>query len=214
MPTTSRTENLTSTHPTLGAREVTRWLDRWKQGENHALDQLTPLVLGDLRRLAAWLMTRQSPGHTLQPTALVNEAYLRLMKTEPPDWQNRAHFLSYMTTVMRHLLANHARDRGAARRGGGAAHVTLLEDVAPAGDGSDQIPRASSESSTHQAKLLDLEDALAELRRLDHRQAQIVELRFLAGLTVAETARALDVSPRTVKRDWHTARLWLLKALT
>jgi RNA polymerase sigma factor (TIGR02999 family) len=191
-------------HPASdAASDVTRLLEAWSQGDSLALEELTPLVEGELRRLARKYMARQTPGHTLQPTALVHEAYLRLLGQRGASWHDREHFLAYMASAMRRLLINHARDRAAAKRGGTATHVAFDE----AFDQHPEVPGAA------QVDLLDLDQALRDLTSIDPRQGRVVELRYFGGLTVEETARVMDVSPRTVKREWHTARLWLLRAL-
>lgn len=183
-------------------REVTQLLDAWSQGDSLALAELTPLVNGELRRLARKYMSHQRVGHTFQPTALVHEAILRLLGQRGASWQNREHFLAYMASAMRRLLINHARDRCAAKRGGTATHLAFDEAL----DGFD-------DRLAPQVDLLDLDRALRRLTSINPRQGRVVELRYFGGLTVEETARLLEVSPRTVKREWHTARLWLLRAL-
>lgn len=189
--------------PAPRREDITRLLDAWSQGDSVALGELTPLVEDELRRLARRYMARQAPGHTLQPTALVHEAYLRLLGRRGVSWEDREHFLAYMASAMRRLLINHARDRAAVKRGGTATHVAF----------DDAFDRAGTESVSP-VDLLDLDRALLDLASLDSRQARIVELRYFGGLTVEETARVMDVSPRTIKREWHTARLWLLRALS
>lgn len=198
---------------TCSERPITRLLNAWSDGDGAALDELTPWVMGDLRRLARWFMARQAAGHTLQPTAVVNEAYVRLIDHRRLSWDSRAHFLGYMATIMRRLLANHARDRAAARRGGGAVHVPLIEGLDGAEGAPDLFSGKGSAGAARQVELLDLMQALRELSALDRRQGQVVELRYFVGLSVEETAAVLGISPRTVKREWHTARLWLLAAL-
>lgn len=187
----------------LDRGDVTRLLDAWSQGDSQALDELTPLIEDELRRLARKYMARQTPGHTLQPTALVHEAYLRLLGCRRVAWQGREHFLAYMATAMRRLLINHARNRAASKRGGTATHMAFDEVFDAPASGSWPV----------RVELLDLDHALRELAAIDPRQSRIVELRYFGGLTVEETARVIDISPRTVKREWHTARLWLLRAL-
>lgn len=185
------------------SREVTRLLDAWSAGERAALDQLMPVVMIDLRRIARSFLRAQAPGLTLQPTALVNEAYLRLIEGRSASWESRVQFFAYAATTMRRILVNHLRDRRAAKRGGLEARVSLegiCEAAAPA-------------ESRRETDLLDLDSALQELTRLDQRQARIVELRYFGGLSVEETALALGISPRTVKREWQSARLWLLRSL-
>jgi len=183
--------------------EVTRLLDAWSAGERQALDRLVPLVENDLRRLARAYLRHQSPGLTLQPTALVNEAYLRLAGDRVFSWEGRVQFFAYAAKTMRRILVNHLRDRQAAKRGGLVVQVAL-EDLF-------EVPALGG--SSRGADLLDLDNALRELAILDERQSRIVELRYFGGLSVEETAEALGISPRTVKREWRTARLWLLRAL-
>lgn len=183
--------------------EVTRLLDAWNAGERAALDQLMPVVMVDLRRIARAYLRVQAPGLTLQPTALVNEAYLRLIDGRSATWESRLQFFAYTATTMRRILVNYLRDRRAAKRGGLEARVSLEEMY--------EVPAPGE--SRREANLLDLDAALHELARLDPRQARIVELRYFGGLSVEETALALEVSPRTVKREWQTARLFLLNSL-
>ena len=177
--------------------EVTQLLDAWSAGDPDALDQVMPLVIDDLRRLARAFMARQHPGHTLEPTALMHEAYLRLVGRRPQTWASRAQFFAYIATTMRRLLVNHARDGKTARRGGEVVQVSFDEAV--------EQPRG--------VDLLDLDEALRGLAEVDSRQCRIVELRYFGGLSVEETAQILGISARTVKREWHTARLWLLRSL-
>lgn len=186
------------------SHEVTRLLDAWSAGDRAALDQLMPVVVEDLRRVARAYLRHQSPGLTLQPTALVNEAYLRLAGSRAQSWEGRVQFFAYAATAMRRILVNHLRDKRAAKRGGLEVQVSM-EDIF-------ELPDSSG--SSREADLLDLDAALSELARLDERQARIVELRYFGGLSVEEAAESLAISPRTVKREWHTARLWLLRALT
>ncbi len=184
------------------SHDVTRLLDAWFAGERQALDRLLPLVEGDLRRMARSLMSSQGTQLTLQPTALVNEAYLRLAGGRQANWEGRLQFFAYAATTMRRILVNHLRDRRAAKRGGLRVPVSLEEIrelPAPAVAGAD---------------LLDLDAALSRLAQLDARQARIIELRYFGGLSVEETATALGLSPRTVKREWHSARLFLRRELS
>ena len=167
--------------------------------QDHAPDDLLPLVYDELRRLADGYLRRERPGHTLQPTALVHEAYLRLVDQTRVDWQGRTHFLAIGAQMMRRLLIEHARRRQRLRRGGDRLRITLADDVAP-------IPGQDLD-------LVAVRDALERLTALDQRQARIVELRFFAGLTVAEVAQALGVSRRTVEGDWTHARAWLRREL-
>ena len=185
-----------STPEDAAPTRVTMLLDRLRDGDANALDQLVPLIHTELRRLARAQMRHERPGHTLQATALAHEAYLRLVRLENQDWRDRAHFLGVAAAVMRRLLIDHARKHGAERRGAGAVHVELDEAAhVGAADRNDD--------------LLALDDALARLAALDERQARIVEMRFFAGLGVEETAAALGISERTVKREWSVARSWL-----
>jgi RNA polymerase sigma-70 factor (ECF subfamily) len=179
--------------------DVTSMLIAWSGGDSSMADRLMEAVYDDLRRKAAGILRRESPGHTLQPTALVNEAYLRLVDQKRVAWQNRAHFLAVAARLMRRILIDYARRRRAAKRGGEATRVTL-DDFA-ASPGSTPLD------------LLVLDEALAELTALDARQGQIVELRAFGGLTVEETAEALGISPATVKRDWSFAQAWLERRL-
>ena len=169
------------------------------EDERQSLDSLLPLVYKELRRLAAGYLRREKPGQTLQPTALVNEAYLRLMKDRPGRWQNRAHFCAIAAHSMRQILIERARARAAAKRGG-ARHRVTLEDALVAGE-------------DRSIDLLALDEALERLAAIDPEQARLVELRFFGGLTVEETADAMDISPATVKRHWTIAKAWLAREL-
>jgi RNA polymerase sigma-70 factor (ECF subfamily) len=170
----------------------------WSAGDQSALARLTPVVYGELHRLARRYMKRERPGHSLQTTALVNEAYLRLMDYKLMRWQDRAHFFAVSAQLMRRILVEHAR-RHNVKRGGGVQHVSL-EDAAIAGGGQD-------------ADLVALDDAMNALARIDPRKVQVVEMRFFGGLSVEETAEVLKVAPATVKRDWRAAKLWLYREL-
>jgi RNA polymerase sigma factor (TIGR02999 family) len=178
--------------------EVTKILRRIQFGEQDALDELIPLVYGELRRRAARCLRHERGSHTLQPTALVHEAYLQLVGNQRIRWQDRAHFFAVAGRLMRRILVDHARARLARKRGGGRTRITLSAAL------SDDRPLLD---------LLVLDDALERLATLDARQASIVELRVLAGMTVEETAEAIGVSPRTVKSDWQMARAWLSREL-
>jgi RNA polymerase sigma factor (TIGR02999 family) len=167
--------------------------------DRQSLDSLLPDVYQELRRLAATYIRRERPGQTLQPTALVHEAYLRLMKDRPDRWQNRAHFCAIAAHSMRQILIERARARGAQKRGGAQPRVTFDEALVAGGGQS--------------FDLLALEEALQRLARLDPEQARLVELRFFGGLTVEETAEAMSISPATVKRHWAVARAWLAREL-
>jgi len=179
--------------------EVTRLLRAWRQGDNKALEDLIPLVYGELHRIAERYMRKERPGHTLQPTAIVNEAYMRLAGRRNVAWQNRAHFFAAAAQSMRRILVEHARSRDTKKRGGlGARH---LLDTAVLTE-----PRA--------VELIGLDDALTELTELDEEQGRIVELRFFGGLTEEETAEVLNVSARTVHRKWLLAKAFLHRELT
>ena len=170
--------------------------------ESTPADELLPLVYDELRRLARHYLSRERPGHTLEPTALVHEAYLRLVDPTRATWQGRTHFFATGARVMRHLLVDHARGKGRAKRGGAWRRVTLAEAVAPT------LPR-----DLRREDLLALDAALSKLAQIDEREARIVELRFFAGLKVAEVASLLGVSKRTVEDDWVHARVWLRREL-
>jgi RNA polymerase sigma factor (TIGR02999 family) len=174
---------------------ITQLLIKWRNGDHAALDELLPLVYGELRRLAGYYLRQERPHHTLQPTALVHEAYLRLVGEKGIDWQNRAHFFGIAAVRMRHILVEHARSRRAAKRGGGEYRLSLSE--------ADRLEEKCD------VNLLALDDALQRLEALDPQKSRIVELRYFGGLTIEETAEALNVSPATVKRDWSMARAWL-----
>lgn len=180
--------------------DVTRLLKRWGTGDPQAVGELLPLLYDELRHLAAVYMRRQPQGHTLQPTALVNEAYLKLAGQSGLSFADRAGFFGLAAKVMRQLLVDHARAHHAAKRSGDAVRVTLDEGIA-------SLP-------PRDVDFADLDTALEELGRLDERQAQVVELRFFAGLGIEETAAALKLSPATVKREWATARAWLYRKLS
>jgi len=181
--------------PPPPAHQVTELLVRWREGDRRALDELMPLVYEELRRLAAHYMRGERPGHTLQTSALVNEAYLRLAGHEEIEWQNRAHFFAVAAQAMRRILVDHARRRGNLKRGGGAHKVNL-----------DQAMIVSGERA---AEVVALDDALARLAEIAPRKSRLVELRFFGGLSVEETAEVLGVSPGTVMRDWTFAKAWL-----
>jgi len=179
--------------------EVTALLLDWSNGNAAAYDRLVPIIYDELHRIAHRYMSRERPGHTLQTTALVDEAYLRLVN-QKVHWQNRTHFFAIAAQLMRRVLVDHARSRGYQKRGGDPRKVTLGEAMFMARDRS--------------AELVALDDALKELARFDDRKARVVELRFFGGLSVEETAEVLGVSVNTVKRDWTTARAWLYNAVT
>jgi RNA polymerase sigma-70 factor, ECF subfamily len=180
--------------------DVTRLLVAWRNGDRGALDALTPLVYTELRRLARRHMARERrPDHTLQTTALVNEAFIRLIDLKRIAWQDRAHFFAMSARLMRRILVDHARSRGYLKRGGGARKV-LLEDL-------------EGPAAQRPVDVIALDDALEALSAIEPRKSQVVELRFFGGLTVEETAAVLDVSADTVKRDWRLARVWLRREL-
>jgi len=175
--------------------EVTTLLTQLVDGDPQAASRLVPLVYSELRQIAARFMRRERVDHTLQTTALVHEAYLKLVEQTPASWQNRAHFFAIAAQVMRHILIDHARGHGREKRGGGQTVIQLDEGLVFS-------PEQSSE-------LLEVDAALQRLAELDPRQGKIVELRFFGGLTVDETAAVLGISPKTVKRDWSVAKAWL-----
>ena len=186
--------------------EITRLLKAWGRGDSAALDRLTPLVYGQLHRMARSYMRNERPGHTLQATALVNEAFLRLVDTRDLDWTDRAHFYAVCARVMRRILVDAARSRAATKRGGRAdrvEHSTAID--------LDDLPASGTDVS---AQVCALNDALNTLAKMDPRRAQVVELRFFGGLTVEETGQVLQVSPQTVMRDWKLARAWLARELS
>lgn len=181
------------------SNQVTVLLERWNQGEAAAREALVPLVYEELRRVAQKCLAAQHHDHTLQSTALVHEAYLRLVGRDSVHWQNRVHFFAVAARLMRGILVDHARKRSAARRGGGAVTLVLDEEVT--------LPKKN------ELNLVALDHALTCLAGLDSRQSQIVELRFFGGLSIEDVARVLGISPATVKREWATARLWLHHAM-
>src|SRR6266581_3682716 len=185
--------------PSVSPQRVTELLVHWSDGDDAALAELTPLVYEELRRLAHRHMGGQRPDHTLQTTALVNEAYLRLADQTNPRWQNRAHFFAVAARAMRQILVSYARSQRAQKRGGGALKVDLDE--------------AALISPEQTEAILDLNDALERLAMLDSRTAHVVELRFFGGLNQDEMAEVLRISPVTVRRDWVFAKAWLYKEL-
>ncbi len=182
------------------AHEVTLLLQAWGDGNKEALDRLTPLVCHELHRIAGRLMAGQRPNHTLQATALVNEAYLRLVDARKVNWHDRAHFFALCARAMRQILVDHARSRHSLKRGAGKVQIQLNEGLA-AGRPSE-------------ANLLELDDALNRLAAVDPRKSHVVELRFFGGLNLEETAEALGISTKTVQRDWDMARAWLYGELS
>jgi len=180
--------------------EITELLHAWRQGDERALEKLTPQVYRELHRAAKRCMERERDGHTLQTTALINELYLRLSDLKPIDWQNRAHFFALCARQMRRILTDQARARQSHKRGGGAQLVSLDVDLVG-------TPEAS-------ANLVAVDDALSRLAKVDERKSQVVEMRFFGGLSVDETAEVLRVSPETVMRDWKLAKAWLHRELS
>src|SRR5215470_7385066 len=183
----------------LSTQEITQLLVAWNNGDAAALEQLTPLVQAELHRLAKRYMAGERPGHILQTTALVNEAFMRLIDWQNVEWRNRAHFFGLSARIMRSVLVDFARARHREKRGGAAIQVSLSE-----------VANIAQERS---ADLVALDDALQSLEKLDPRQARVVELRFFAGLSLEETAEALKVSLSTVRRDWSLAEAWLFREL-
>ena len=174
-------------------------LSDWQRGDQTALNKLTPLVYDELRRIAHRYVQRERNGHTLETTALVNEAYLRLAGQKKIEWQNRAHFFAVTAQVMRHILIDHARRRQFAKHGGNARQVSLQE--------------AETMSQERAGELVALDEALDELAKLDVRKSRVVELRYFGGLDLEETAHVLEVSVMTVRRDWRVAKAWLYRRL-
>ncbi|MFY9805526.1 MAG: sigma-70 family RNA polymerase sigma factor [Candidatus Acidiferrales bacterium] len=178
---------------------ISRLLADWSQGNEEAREALIPVVYDELRRIARRHLYRERPDHTLQSAALVNEAYLRLVRQDAPQWQDRAHFLAVAAQLMRHILVDHARARLTGKRGGGAPRLSLDAELVPA--------------QKQELDLVALDDALAKLTALDPQQGRLIELRFFGGLSIEETAVVLGVSPATVKREWATARAWLQREM-
>jgi RNA polymerase sigma factor (TIGR02999 family) len=185
--------------PPPSPQEVTQLLAVWSQGDGAALTKLTPLVYEELRRLAHYHMGGQRPDHTLQTTALVNEAYLRLADQTNPNWQNRAHFFAVAARAMRQILVNYAKSYGTQKRGGGVLKVELDE--------------AAIVSPQQAREIVDLHEALERLATLDSRKAEVVELKYFGGLNYDEMAEVLKISPVTVRRDWRFAKAWLYTEL-
>ena len=181
-------------------QEVSQLLRAWGDGDQTALDRLMPLVYDELRRMARRYMDRQPSGHTLQTTALIHEAYLRLVNQQEVQWQNRAHFFGVAAKAMRSILVDYARTRQAVKRGGDTRRLSLDEAAIVSAERTDE--------------LVALDDALQSLATFDQRKCQVVEMRYFGGLTVEETAEVLQVSPETVARDWRLARTWLLRELS
>jgi RNA polymerase sigma factor (TIGR02999 family) len=188
------------TPPPSTRQEVTQLLGAWSGGDQRALEKLIPLVQPELHRLAHHYMNRERAGHTLQTTALLNEAYLQLTDKSQPAWQNRTHFVAVAAQLMRHIMVDHARARCALKRGAGAIKVTLDE--------------AALVTEQRAEELLALDEALEKLAQFDRRRSEIVEMRYFGGLTVEEIADVLKVHPNTVMRDWKAAKAWLYAELT
>jgi RNA polymerase sigma factor (TIGR02999 family) len=180
-------------------QDLTQLLMDWRNGDKSALDEMTPVLYDELRKVARRLLSAERPDHTLQPTALVHEAYMRLINQRAVDWKNRAHFLGVAATMMRRILINHAKAYQAAKREGYAAAISL-ED-------------ALGVFTNPQVDLIDLDHTLDKLTELDPQQGKVVELRYFGGLSIEETAEVLGISSATVKREWGTARLWLLQQM-
>jgi RNA polymerase sigma factor (TIGR02999 family) len=179
--------------------QVTELLVRWRGGDRAALDALMPVVYSELRRLAHHYLNNERPGHTLQSTALVHEVYVRLVGQNPPEWQNRAHFFGVAATLMRQILVDYARRHRADKRGGGAVRLDL--------------DAAAGVASPMDVDIVRLDEALNTLKEMDPQQSRVVEMKFFAGLTIEETAEVLGISESGVKREWFTARAWLLREL-
>ncbi len=182
------------------AEDVTELLLQWNRGNKEALDELMPLITGELGKLARLHLKKERPGHTLQPTALINEVYIRLVDRKRVSWHDRAHFFAFAARTMRRILVDYARARLTAKRGGGLETVTLDEAVGL--------------TTEQEIDVIALDQSLEALAKIDERQSRLVELRFFAGLTVEETAAVLGVGTATVVRDWSTARAWLFAHLT
>jgi RNA polymerase sigma factor (TIGR02999 family) len=186
--------------PETSPQEVTRLLADWGGGDKSAFEKLLPLVHAELRRIAQRQMSQERPGHTLQATALVNEAYLKLAGQEGFEWRDRAHFFAVCAQVMRHILIDHARSRSREKRGGGAIQVSLDDALV---------------IEEHQvADLLALDEALSALECLDAQKGRIIELRYFGGLSVEETSEVLNISERTVRREWRRAKAWLYRMIS
>ncbi|HVQ38086.1 MAG TPA: sigma-70 family RNA polymerase sigma factor [Pyrinomonadaceae bacterium] len=182
-----------------GAHSVTNLLEQWAHGDREALENLMPLIYEELRKMARRYLGRQNHGHTLQTTALIHEAYLRMVKQKEKRYENRAHFFGVAAQAMRHIMVDYARGRQAIKRGGAARQISLEE--------------AALVTDERAIELIAFDDALKELEGLSKRQSRVVELRYFGGLSVEETATVLEVSPDTVMRDWSMAKTWLHRAL-
>lgn len=182
------------------ASEVSQLLQEWRDGDRKALDALLPIVYKELRHLAHFQLRKERPGHTLQSAALVNEVYLRLIGLNTPQWESRTHFFAIAGQLMRQILVDYARRRGAAKRGASACKLSL-EDAAVSSRGKD-------------VDVVALDDALTTLAKIDSRQSRVVELRFFAGLSLQEISEAMEIAPATVQRDWTAARAWLHREIS
>jgi RNA polymerase sigma factor (TIGR02999 family) len=185
---------------TVSSQEITRLLADWGKGDREALEKLTPLVHAELRRIARRQMSKERPGHTLQATALVNEAYLKLAGRQGFEWHDRAHFYAVCAQVMRHILIDHARSHKRDKRGGDAVQVSLND--------------ATVLTDERATEFLALHDALESLENIDPQKGRIVELRYFAGLTIEEAAEVLKISPTTVRREWQRAKAWLYRTIS
>jgi RNA polymerase sigma factor (TIGR02999 family) len=183
----------------MANRDITTLLADWRRGDREALDQLAPMVYDELRRLASSYLKQERMDHTLQSTALVHEAYLRMVGGVDVDWENRSHFFGVAAQIVRRILVEHARAANTAKRGAGAVVLSINEEL--------------NTAQQRAPNLLALEDSLNALAAIDARQARIVELRYFAGLNVEETAEVMDISPATVKREWAVAKAWLYREL-
>ena len=188
---------------TLDPGEITALLLQWSEGDRGALDRLTPLVYEELRKTALALLARERTGHTLSATALVHEAYMKLVDQRQVSWENRAHFFGAAAHIMRRVLADHAKKKYSAKRGGPAGKIVMKDDILAGDDAEEDLL----------ANVLDLDAALSRLSEFDARKAQVVEMKFFAGMTNVEIARALHASDATVERDWKMARAWLIQAM-
>lgn len=186
--------------PSISPQEVTQLLADWGRGDKSAFDKLFPLVHEELRRIAQRQMSHERPGHTLQATALVNEAYLKLAGNEGFEWRDRAHFYAVCAQVMRHVLIDHARAHARDKRGGGAVQVSFNDAIAL--------------SEQRAEELVALDEALRSLEHLDPQKGRIVEMRYFGGLSIEETAEVLDISPRTVRREWRRSKAWLYRMIS
>ena len=184
--------------------DVTALLLQWSAGDRGALDRLTPLVYQELRKSALALLAKERPGHTLSATALVHEVYLKLVDQRQVSWENRAHFFGAAGHIMRRVLVDHAKKKYSEKRGGSAVKIAMQDDIFAVDLAEESLL----------ANVLDLDSSLSRLAEIDARKAQVVEMKFFAGMTNQEIARALDTSDATVERDWKMARAWLIQALT